>query len=270
MTVCEIITRNLVLGYEHNMTAKHLHDSTVGKCERGCHKGFLINKDTNDSELCICMSVFRYLNRLIQAGIPQEYWTLSLDKLEVPERYIQHVRKFLRNYRNALNRGLGMMFLGSNGIGKTTLMVEIGKHFALIGYSVTYFTLQRYINQKFTEYPIDISGCDVILIDEIDKAYAKPGSDYLPKTFEELVRQIISLNKVSIFSTNSSTASVKELFGGSVFSAIKRKLQIVPMKGDDYSDNLQRNWESRLKQDLDLFHETIVGMARHIEHKRVR
>ena len=252
------------------MTVRYLHDHTVGQCDRGCRMGFVVDKKTNESTTCICMNVFRYLHRLFQAGIPQEYWTLGLDDLRVPVKYVVHVKNFLRGYRNAMYQGLGMMFLGSNGIGKTTLMVEVGKHLSLIGYKVIYFTFQDYINKKFTNLPIDISCYDAVLIDEIGKAYGKPGSDYVPKTFEELVRQIISLNKVSIFATNSSISGMKELFGSSVFSALRRKVQMIPMKGDDYSDELQKDWENRLAKEMELFHENITGMAQYIEkYKRV-
>ena len=210
------------------------------------------------------MKVFRYLKRLHEAGIPKEYWTLHLDELQVPWKYREHVKGFLREHRNALDKGSGMLFLGSNGIGKTSLMMEVGKHFALVGYRVCYMTVQKYINQKFTDYPIDISSYDVVLLDELDKAYAKPGSDYMPKTFEELVRQIVSLNKVSVMASNSTSSDIQEMFGNSVFSALKRKIQIIPMKGDDFSNLLQKEWDERLTRPLDLFHENITKLAVHL------
>ena len=210
------------------------------------------------------MNVFRYLRRLQRAGIPLDYWSLGLGDLVVPARYRNHVKKFLREHRNVVDRGSGMLFMGANGIGKTTLMVEIGKHFTLVGYRVRYFTVQNYMNAKFSDAPINLEDYDILLVDELDKAYAKPGSDWVPKTFEELVRQIVSQNRVVIMATNASEKGIQELFGKSAYSAIKRKIQIVPMRGKDYSDQLQRDWDERLSLPIDLFHPNIVGMAENI------
>ena len=253
------------------MTAQELKDATVHRCPLDkCQGGFVVDEKTGDSNVHICMLVFRYLRRLQQAEIPIDYWTLSLNSLVVPERYKNHIKEFLKSYRNALDRGAGMLLLGSNGIGKTSLMAEIGKHFVLLDYRVRYFTVQHYMNSKFSDNPIDLDTYDVLLVDELDKAYAKPGSDWVPKTFEELVRQIVSQNRLVVMASNASTAGIKELFGNSVFSAIKRKIQVIPMRGEDYSNKLQDDWDNRLKEKANLFHAHIVGMARFLGSSKRR
>lgn len=253
------------------MTIIDLKKKTIDSCEIDrCRGGYILDRKTRNTVPCRCMRVFRYLKRLIVADIPVEYWPLKLDDLKVPKSYREHVKSFLREHRNVLSHGAGMLFLGSNGIGKTTLMVEIGKHFALVGYKVVYTTVQKFINRKFTDHPLDVADYDVLLIDELDKAYAKSGSDYVPKTFEELVRQIISHNKVTVMATNGTRKDIRELFGNSVFSALKRKIQIVPMKGEDMSDDLQKGWDERIVQPVDLLHENIVEMAMHIGEERTR
>ena len=252
------------------MTIEDIKAGTIDSCkDTQCQGGILFDYKTNVSTPHICMQVFRYLVRLRHACIPAEYWQLHLDTLHIDEKYRDHVKLFLRNHRNALSGGLGMLFLGSNGIGKTSMMTEIGKHFALVGYRVLYFTLQKYLNSRFQENKkIEIANYDILLIDELDKAYGKTGNDYLMKTFEELVRQVLSLNKVSIMATNASKAGIKEMFGRSVFSALERKIQLLAIKGEDFSGKLQDGWDARLTMEIDFFHENIVRMAERVEHQK--
>ena len=241
------------------MTVDTLKKNTVGRCTR-CNNGFLIDAD-GFSVPCVCMDVFRYLYRLQRAWIPVAYWQLGLDELTVSLKYKELIRTFLRNYRQALSEGLGLLFLGNNGIGKTTLMAEVGKHLATVDLRVRYFTVQQYMNDKFSEEPINLQEYDVLLVDELDKAYAKPGSDWLSKTFEELTRQILSNNKVVVMAANANAEEIKRLFGNSTFSAIKRKIKIVHMAGKDHSDQLQSDWDSILESRFDYMHPNIVRLA---------
>lgn len=247
---------------------KEILRETVEVCEECKGTGYISARTEGSSKLCGCKIVFQYLLELVKAGIPKDYWTLSLRKLtKIDKQYTTLVKYFIRNIDKAVSKALGLFFIGSNGLGKTSLMCEVGKHAIVCGYKVRYITMHYYVDltREHTEESKrtldDISNSDIILLDELDKAYGKTGSDYMVKTVEDFVRRSISNGRVIIACSNTKEAGLSEIFGKSVLSMIRRNLKITEMEGADYSDDLQSAWESRVENELDYFDEEIVRQA---------
>jgi ATP-dependent Clp protease ATP-binding subunit ClpA len=104
-------------------------------------------------------------------------------------------------------------------------------------------------------------SADFILLDEVEKAHMKEGSDYVPKKTEDLVRYVTTQGKVLIMSSNLEEAEIEEIFGDSTMSAIKRHLKVVAVAGDDFSETMQDGWMEKLKTSFDYHHENIVTAA---------
>ena len=114
------------------------------------------------------------------------------------------------------------------------------------------FRSQKYITACYHSEQSEYSGYKILIVDEIDKAYIKEGSDYVPKMIEELFRKSISNGKIIITASNESEQGLKEIFGESTMSLIKRYLDIVPMEGNDRSESMQERWINSLKNKIDL------------------
>lgn len=219
---------------------------------------------------CRCMTAFYYLSYLVEARIPRDYWWLSLDDLDlVEDKYKEFVWYYLEHLDKAVKRGLGVMFLGKNGTGKTSMQCAIGKEAVVQGYRVRYFTAQQYIeagrgNTKDSGLLDDYESADVILLDEVDKVYIKSGSDYVPKTIEEFLRRMVSANKVVIACTNYTGDELTEAFGTSTVSMLQRHLRFVGVEGEDFSEQLQANWKNMLEEDTDFYDERIMSMAKRL------
>ena len=97
-----------------------------------------------DEVPCQCMLIFQYIIHLTEARIPEDYWALSLDNLEqVDPEFTEFVGYYCGRIHRAAKKGLGILFLGSNGIGKTSMMCEIGKEAIVQGYKVRYLTAHQ-------------------------------------------------------------------------------------------------------------------------------
>lgn len=240
-----------------------IRKETVESCEE-CDDGYILTEE-GDLITCQCMQVFVYLMELVKSKIPQEYWCLSLsDLVSVDETYIKLVKHYTNRMSTAIKKSMGVIFYGANGIGKTSLMCHIGKLAVASGYKVQYFTVQQYIDAVKGDSPIvkEYTDCEIILLDEMDKVYAKKGSDYVTKTLEDFIRRSLSSGKVIIACTNNSDMDeFSQMFGDSTVSMLKRHSKFLEIAGEDYSDQLHDSWWEDLDEDYDYFCPEIVEKA---------
>lgn len=228
-----------------------LKELTMGSCEK-CNEGWLENN------ACDCRKIFVYLKELVYAKIPEEYWNLEWNKIDISPKSIKTlIRKYLDNFEIAKKKGKGVCFVGTNGIGKTTLLCEIGKKSIQLGFNTFYTTAQAYIDGKMigdSEMLKRIEeNTDVLLLDELAKPYKKKGSDYVPAKMEELFRRLLPRNVIVCVATNFQESEIEEIFGDSTFSIMKRKIKFLTLLGDDVSDYLQEDWEDGLTEDTTSF-----------------
>jgi len=220
---------------------------------------------------CECMTVFHYLNALLESRIPRDYWWLGLDALEgVDASYKKFCRWFIVRLPKATTHGLGILFLGPNGIGKTSMQCAIGKEAVVQGFTVQYLTAQQYIESRKEDddgITREYEGAQVILLDELDKVYIKARSNYVTKTLEDFFRRKTSEGSSLIVCTNHDEATLEEVFGQSTMSMLRRHLKFVSVEGEDYSDTLQSRWDGLMSADRDYFAEPILSMAKKMQER---
>ena len=237
-----------------------LKTELVDNCEHCQGTGF------NGSEECRCRVIQRYLNYLIEAKIPTEYWELSLDDLtEVkPEGIIGLVEHYTDKLKVATKKSLGLMFMGPNGRGKTSLQCAIGKEAIVKGYSVQYFTAQQYIEAvkaKDTELLGEYESGQIILFDELDKVYISRTTNFVTKTLEEFLRRMISNGCAFIICTNLLETDLVSMFGESTMSMLRGHLNFITVAGSDFRETQKTDWLSRLEADVDYSNEHILDSA---------
>jgi DNA replication protein DnaC len=229
--------------------------------------GYLENNDR-----CECMRIFEYIMCLVKANIPENYWELSLDTLEVGEAYKKFVRLVTKHIDKAVTRSLGAIFTGPNGVGKTSLLCEIGKRSITSRYhdSVLYLTLQQFMDahydrqeSKESEYCAlsTIRNASIILLDELDKVYIKKESDFVARTLEDFFRDSLSSGRAIFTATNWSLEDIRDVFGESFVSLITRNIKIIEFEGEDYSQKRQDGWFDMLKKEVDYYSEDIIKMS---------
>lgn len=246
--------------YDQMLRWRAIKKKTAGCCGV-CHgRGYLPEVNRGVPNPCRCMRVLDYLGNLIEVGIPEHYWALGLKEMTIAPQYKKLVQWYNSRMERAAAKGLGLVFLGSNGIGKTSLMCEIGKEAVVNGYKVRYLTVQAYVDSVRVE-PIDLSDAKFVLLDELDKVYIAKVSDYAVKQTEELLRKLTSQNKCLILCSNFDIDSLRDTFGESLVSLLNRYAKLVNVTGEDYSRKLQDRWEHSMESELDYYHEEIVSRA---------
>ena len=216
-----------------------------------------------DSEmtLCECMKVFKYLKSLYYSHIPSDYWDLTFDELHVSTSYKKIVHEYIENLDNAIQKGLGIMFLGERGIGKTSLVAEIAKAAVIKRYSVYYEIMQVIVDDRFTDSQTvtrKIKNADLVIIDELDKVLMRENSN-IPKQIENMLRDILPNGKSVLICSNLNEDEVESKFN--IMSLIKRYINIVHMEGEDYSEVKQKTWTDRLRNKEDHYFTKNIRVA---------
>ncbi len=237
-----------------------LREELVDQCEVCGGSGLV------DGNLCDCRIIQHYLNFLIESKIPTEYWELSFDDLtEVKPKSVVAVSKhYTDKLRAATKKSLGILFMGPNGRGKTSLQCAIGKRAIVKGYSVQYFTAQQYVEAvkaKDTELLEEYESGEILLLDELDKVYIAQNSNFVSKTLEEFVRRMISRGVAFIICTNLSEEDLTKMFGESTMSMLRGHLRFLALLGEDYRNTQSADWMSRLDSEVDYWNSHILESA---------
>ena len=238
-----------------------LKDDLIDRCDICGGVGSL-----SDNEECECRVIQRYLNLLIESKIPSEFWELSFDDLtEIrPEEIVAVAKHYVDRLKVATNKSLGLLFMGPNGRGKTSLQCAIGKDAVVQGYNVQYFTAQQYIEAskaKDSELLAEYESGQIILFDELDKVYIAQKSTFVAKTLEEFLRRMISGGVAFVICTNLVEEELTTMFGDSTMSMLRGHLRFIAMAGNDYRKTQSSDWLSRLEEDLDYHNNHIVTNA---------
>jgi len=242
-----------------------IKERTIGSCKK-CFCGWVDDDILSDGVACNCRKVFIYLKELTYSGIPKEYWHLNFKNLKLTPSIIKTMfQKYINNLNTAVEKGLGLCFFGSNGLGKTSLLVEIGKEAVIAGYNVVYTTTQNWVEYKMTDnqYNLDrISEAKIILLDEIDKPYRKRGSDFVISSLENFFRNELPKNKIVNLATNWNKKQMIENLGDSVWSIILRKNKPISLMGEDKSERINDEWEEKLTSgSIDYLSDYFIEMA---------
>ncbi len=226
--------------------------------------GYLSESDNRIVTPCKCIIVFRFLKELITAGIPSEYWPLDYREFEIDESYKKLVSFFIKHFKAATAKSLGILYMGENGVGKTAMMCEIGKYAVVYGLKVQYFTIEEYVNTIRTgkvEILDQFESADVLLVDELGKVYEREGSTFVTNAVESFFRRCVT-KKIVIASTNFNEKELGEYLGDSTLSVIKRHLKMVEVAGSDYSHKLHDRWKASLDDSVDYMkNENIYRLA---------
>jgi len=258
---------------EIKSTMLALKEELVIPCKSCKGIGWLEPEEPGVNNPCKCMIVFHYLNFLIETKIPRDYWWLAIDDLEMDKGFKSFCHWYNKRIDKAVLNSLGVLFLGPNGIGKTSMQCAIGKEGVVNGYNVQYFTAQQYIESRKANDDIltkEYESGQIILLDELDKVYIKSRSDYVTKTLEDFLRRKTSDGALFIICTNHDQETLEDVFGQSTMSMLKRHLRFVDVEGDDYGDKLQSRWNDIMESDRDYYDERITSMAIRLHEREVR
>lgn len=180
-----------------------------------------------------------------QANIGQDYWEVSFENYEGPENAKKAAIRYLQRLESTKSKGVGMLFTGPNGPGKTTIMMIIAKYLVRARWDVYCTSLGEIVEgiQKSWNASEDgdregsflqrCRGADFLFIDDVGKEH-RGQSGFVQTVFDNLIRFRVQHRKPTSLTTNLTKTELEGTYGESVMSLLEGKLLAVTVTGEDH------------------------------------
>lgn len=179
------------------------------------------------------------------AGVPKGYRDITIDKFgpqnESQSTALDVCRRYVSKWGKISSEGLGIIFSGGVGVGKTHLAISILREL-IIEYQIEgkFVTVERwlsrirgamdYIEQTQEELISSLEDCDLAILDELAVEYLTPWEE---KTLRRVIDYRVKNNLPILLTTNNSVEEIKSSLGPRLFSRLRGKTGGVEMTGDD-------------------------------------
>jgi len=221
-----------------------------GSCEKCGGLGSVETGETDDDTLepaltpCDCRARLVVEVALIDGNVPREFRQPSdFDPFAAGPN--AHVADLLRKYADRLavarEHGLGFLFYGENGVGKTLAACWLLREAARAGASVFYTTAPEWLDAKvrafrdedFADWLREKEEADFMVLDELGKEHRREGSSFAPASLDSLIRARASALLPTVAVTNIiDDRGLEESLGASLISILSgrrfRKVEFEP------------------------------------------
>lgn len=185
---------------------------------------------------------------LLRVGIPKHLMDKNVEDLEdfgsdARAELIAYVAEYVKHIDERFQDNVGLLLMGSNGVGKTLIASIILKEAYRARYVCKRITFSDYINMytrmwdKFAsdeekeQFYYYVKGAEFLVIEEIGKEFSKP--ELAVTVLEELLRYREEKGFPTIICTNLSATTLLDRYGMSVFSLMKGNMKPVTIVGKD-------------------------------------
>lgn len=181
-----------------------------------------------------------YLNAGIGVLYQRQGWTDLSD--QVSDQVLLACTKYLENHVRRISRGIGFLFHGEVGTGKTMVANLLLKEFVKKGYRcygttfanmVDMFTAgwnnlsdQRRFNNK-------IKKSQILLLDDVGREM-RTKTKLSESTFDNVLRTRVQSGLVTILTTNLTLDELSSGYGAGALSLIRETNLHLEFKGDDF------------------------------------
>lgn len=234
-----------------------LKDKLLKDCSLCDHSGWREMNGT--SSICSCLSRFESYVELDDAGIDREYWDISFDNWKGDGLALRKVQEYIQHIESAYKNGLGMVFYGNNGTGKSMLSVQILRAALSRGYSIRFITMAEVtalMKSKIDKPDIDgkfyedkVKNAEFLCLDNLGSEY-KPQNfgTYTMAEFDILSRYRRRNLLPTLITSNLSDSEFISNYGSSISSLFSASSQFVRVEGKDFRQEQGNDYLSKLKE----------------------
>jgi len=231
-------------------------------CEICGGKGYIVGDEGIDydtaarpADWCVCRRKLSLLIRLMESGLPREFWQAEKVKVRRNKPAFAEIRRYIDKMENAVKHGLGLIMLGENGVGKTTASAQIVLAAIRRNMSVLYITFPNLIHlirksqgdEWLAEVLADLVVRDVMIIDELGKEYKRTGSAFVDTELDRIVRNRRGDIRPTIIISNYETVDdIEDGYGKSLVSVLLSRSKPVQFAPGDYRDEQAKEFDRLL------------------------
>lgn len=197
---------------------------------------------------------------LRNANIGQDYWEVDFSNYKGPKDPMKLSKQYLMKLEEMKEKGIGILYVGPNGPGKTTLAMIVLKYLVRARWNVFATSLGELVEviqqswkgtdlQKQNAIALQ-SRCrttDFLLIDDVGKEH-RGQSGFVQTVFDNLIRYRVQHRLPTFLTTNLTKTELEGTYGESVMSLLEGKLLPVVVNGKDHRrEELKREIKEAIK-----------------------
>ena len=189
-----------------------------------------------------CKTQLQLYKHYLNAGIGLNYQRLNWDDYQGDEQALQLAQGYLIRHREMVKGGMGLMYYGTWGTGKTLLTALMAKELVKLGYSVYFATFTQMVdeftrgwgsNEDKARFEAKVVKSDIFFLDDVGKEF-RSKNNLSEATFDHVLRQRALDNRPTFMTTNMTIEELNVGYGSAIFSLLKERVIIHNMVGEDY------------------------------------
>lgn len=191
---------------------------------------------------CDCETQLQLHKLYLRAGIGDVMQRLTWDDYHSDVAALKTAYQYLGNHYHFVRNGIGVMFIGEFGAGKTMLACLVAKALIRLGYDVFFTTFQG-MTQLFTSgwkseddkalFERRVVNSDVLVLDDIGKEY-RTKTNMSESLFDHVLRQRVLNARPTFITANDDPEALRHGYGSAVISLISERSIVRATTGLDY------------------------------------
>jgi len=190
---------------------------------------------------CDCQLQLQLYKHYLSAGIGVTYQRLDWVDFEGSKEILGQLAKYISNHEY-LSRGVGLMFVGSYGVGKTLLSNLVLKEFVKQGYTcyattfantVDTLTAGWYDNEERQFFRRKFINSEVLLLDDLSREL-RTKSNLAESALDSILRQRVQGGRPTLLTTNLDEEELETGYGSAILSLLKESSIIYTLDGEDF------------------------------------
>lgn len=197
---------------------------------------------------CNCQRQLQLALHYAASGIGVTYQRLDWADYEGDPALLPHVLKYLERHDDYIARGVGLLFHGGIGLGKTLVANLVLKELIKRGYTcfattfanaVEAFTASWRSSERKEWFADKFMYSKVLLLDDLGRELRT--STNLPQsTFDMILRTRVAEGRPTVLTTNCTLGELSTGYGAQVLSQLSEQSLVFEFTGEDYRPKARR------------------------------
>jgi DNA replication protein DnaC len=243
-----------------NLKFEFLDDEEIDYLEQKHPQFELFNKNgcptCQDRSCGNCKEQLQLYKHYLRAGVGLNYQRLTWDDFHGDQKAYDLARIYLGQHKDFVKGGMGILYHGTWGTGKTLLTSLMAKELVKLGYSVYFATFTQMVdeftrgwgsNEDKVRFESKVVKSDIFFLDDIGKEF-RTKNNLSEATFDHVMRQRALDNRPTFITTNMALEELMDGYGGAIFSLLKERVIEHNMEGIDYREYARDRTLDEIKQ----------------------
>lgn len=183
---------------------------------------------------------------MVRMRIPELFYSASRSKVTIEEPKRAAILRYEERISDALERGVGLLLWGQNGVGKTAIAVILAKEACRLGHSVLFIrsadlfafeTKKAWFNEAEGVTLLErAKNVDLLVLDDLGKEHFDSAGRVLLE-MEEFIRERVSRKRTIIMTTNIvPSTGFASIYPASMLAVMREAIFPVECVGSDHRD----------------------------------